>query len=392
MEPLRFSIMGYFMKQIKIITDKEILGTEGFSDAKPRITARAIVKTRDERYALMYARKYDLYSLPGGGVEGEEAVTEALKREVFEETGCSCDSIEPLGYVEENRAHCDYTQISYYYVVTTDCNDLAPSLTEAEAGNGTEVGWYSLEEVYDRIAGACHTTNQRKFLQARDLAALDTYRRNREWIRKTEAFLNRTFDNSPAMQKNPSARDYRQAHSYRVANIGKAIAIAEGFDPTEMVIACLLHDISYCTEFQTREAARDHGRLSAKLARPFLEELGMPEERAADICYGIAIHVDDTADFEGERTAFAETVSDADNIDRFDAYRIYDNLAYAKFREIPLEEKKEHVTSMLARLERLRGMKLATKTAETLWRERIDFYWDFFRKLEQQFEASERIL
>ena len=36
---------------------------------------------------------------------------------------------------------------------------------------------------------------------------------------------------------------------------------------------------------------------------------------------GIAIHVDDEADFEGERTALALTIGDCDNIDRFDTYR-----------------------------------------------------------------------
>jgi len=134
-----------------------------------------------------------------------------------------------------------------------------------------------------------------------------------------EEFLKQTFADSTYMQVNPADCAYRLEHSYRVVNIGKEIAEKEGFDLTEMVIACLLHDISYCQEFSSREAAQEHGRLSARIARPSLTELGLPDDRVNDICYGIAIHVDDKADFEGQRTAFAETVSDADNIDRFDA-------------------------------------------------------------------------
>ena len=55
---------------------------------------------------------------------------------------------------------------------------------------------------------------------------------NREMIAKTEAFLKETFVASTYLQANPTERDYRLEHSYRVANIAKAIAEAEGFNVT----------------------------------------------------------------------------------------------------------------------------------------------------------------
>ena len=163
------------MKCIARITDKEILGTDGLSVSIPRITARAILKNRNDMFAVMYSEKFNLYSLPGGGVEEGEDITTAIQREIWEETGCSTASIQPLGYIEENRAHCDYTQIDYYFVLETNDLDLKPHLTENEAKNKTTVMWLNADEMYYHIATPEHNTKQRKFLQARDVAALDYY-------------------------------------------------------------------------------------------------------------------------------------------------------------------------------------------------------------------------
>lgn len=163
------------MKLIAELTDKTVLGTEGYSQAAPRYTARAIVKNPEGLYAVMYARRFDLWSLPGGGVEEGEDPVSALRREVLEETGCRCGEIRELGVVLENRFHADYTQQSFYYEVTTSGPREAVHLTESEERNGTSVHWMPLSRVYELIAAPEHTTNQRKFLQARDVAALNMY-------------------------------------------------------------------------------------------------------------------------------------------------------------------------------------------------------------------------
>ena len=214
---------------------------------------------------------------------------------------------------------------------------------------------------------------------------------NREMISKTEAYLKDTFAASTYLQANPADRDYRLEHSYRVANIAKAIAEAEGFDVTYAVIAGLLHDISYCEEMVTREDRMNHGRRSSAIARPFLESLGLPTDAVNEICYGIAIHVDDEADFEWARIPFCETVGDADNIDRFDVYRVYESLQWMQFSEMPLEKKQIEVDSIMEKLTRYKEMKLGTETAKKLWLQRLDYQLSFYAKLKSQLNSSTTI-
>ena len=216
---------------------------------------------------------------------------------------------------------------------------------------------------------------------------------NLELIRKTEEFLKQKFDHATEFEQPDIA--YRIEHTYRVANIGKEIAIKEGFDETEMVIACLLHDVSYCEatgEGRFWPAVREHGRRSAQIARPFLEELGLPKDRIGDICYGIAIHVDDEADFPGEKTPFALSVGDADGIDPFDVYRIHETLNNDAFLEKSFAEKQEYVEKRLSRLQKLREVPVGTKTAGEMWKSKIDFYGEFLQKLNDQLKHSRSVI
>ena len=163
------------MKQICELNDKIVLGTEGLSTKAPRITARAIVKNQDGLYAVMYADKFKLHSLPGGGVEDGEDVLTALRREVYEETGCVCDEIQELGIVAENRASLDYTQIKHYFVVTTTHAPGENHLTEAEQNSRTILKWVTWDEMVRLINEQEFDRVQGKYLKARDVVALREY-------------------------------------------------------------------------------------------------------------------------------------------------------------------------------------------------------------------------
>ena len=214
---------------------------------------------------------------------------------------------------------------------------------------------------------------------------------NWELVKHTEAFLKRKFDEGVYLSAHPEARAYRLEHSYRVANLGRQIAQREGLDETGMVIACLLHDVSYCEEFG-EDGWKEHGRRAAKIARPFLTTLGLPEAQVNEICYGIAIHVDDEADFPGERTPLALSIGDADNLDRFDAYRIQETLSLDGFLVKDLEEKLAYAEKRLIRLRELKNLPMATKTAEEIWNERLSFCLSFYEKLVSQLRCSRDII
>ncbi|QRN82412.1 HD domain-containing protein [Chloroflexota bacterium] len=211
-------------------------------------------------------------------------------------------------------------------------------------------------------------------------------------IKKTKAFLFKKFDESAYYahyMERKEQKDYRLEHTMRVANLGEQIARAEGLDVEALVIACLLHDVSYCEELSGEEDWLNHGRRAAAIARPFLESLDLEPERIQEICYGIAIHVDDKSDFEGERTPLAISVGDADNLDRFDAYRIYEILQMKAFSKMPIAEKKKTVTTTLERLNNYINMTLGTDFATKLWVERISFFRTFYLKLLDQLKNSE---
>ena len=208
-----------------------------------------------------------------------------------------------------------------------------------------------------------------------------------ESIRKTLAFVKSGFESCPYFAENPADGEYRLEHTLRVARIGGEIARREGLDEEALILACLLHDIAYSREIPAG-GWNEHGRVGAAIARSFLKGLGLEERRIREICYGIAIHVDDRADFEGERTVLALSVSDADNIDRFGVFRIYDAMRYAGFYEMDLEQKLEWTKKRIPALERLRPIEFATDSAREMWLGNIDYQIDYFTRLLRQLEDS----
>ena len=123
----------------------------------------------------------------------------------------------------------------------------------------------------------------------------------------------------------------------------------------------------------------------------FLEQLNLSPERVQEICYGIAIHADGKSDFLGEDTAFALSIGDADDVDRFDAYRIYDAMEYADFRNLKIADKRKWLREKIDwvnwRLEQRSG----TETARQMIAQRLLYQRQYYEKVLEQMEHSETV-
>ena len=119
-----------------------------------RIAARAIVIDGDE-LLLMYTKRYDDYSFPGGGVDKGEDIETGVIRELEEETGAReieilseygvYEEIKPIWKKEYDFIH----MISHFYICNTHRELGTNSLEEYEIKNGMEARWVN---IYEAIA------------------------------------------------------------------------------------------------------------------------------------------------------------------------------------------------------------------------------------------------
>lgn len=119
-----------------------------------RIAARGIILD-GENILLLYTKRYDDYSFPGGGVDKSENLEEGVKREINEETGAqNIEILSEYGIYDEmkpiHKKNYDYiNMISHFFVCDIHKELGKTNLEDYEIKNGMDARWIN---IYEAIA------------------------------------------------------------------------------------------------------------------------------------------------------------------------------------------------------------------------------------------------
>lgn len=82
-----------------------------------RPSARAII-IKDGKIAMVYSKKYNYYKFPGGGIEVDECMEDALIREVLREQRLSYDMPQEISIIcQQSRCKPNWSEIEQYIEV-----------------------------------------------------------------------------------------------------------------------------------------------------------------------------------------------------------------------------------------------------------------------------------
>lgn len=151
------------MKTLKTI-EKEING-----EFILRNRAAGIVLNNKKEIILMNLTNMHFHMLPGGGMDSNEDLQEALYRELKEETGANVEIISELGIVVENLEQRQMKQITYFYLTKVVGEIGEPNFMPDELEQGYQVEWYSID---DTIKILEEENEYEEYIKQRELEAI----------------------------------------------------------------------------------------------------------------------------------------------------------------------------------------------------------------------------
>ena len=283
-----------------------------------RPSVRAVI-ARHGDVLLIYSKKYDYYKFPGGGIEAGENHTEALLREVQEESGYRIlpDSIREFGRVlrrqkdsyDENGI---FEQENFYYFCDVEECAGEVALDDYEAEEGFTAVWI------DPLTAMHHNRNVRaadcdhhmieRDSRVLDLVDLELRKRARaeheratlralgnpdyaEMLSFVEAQLSATDAENPGAKTDIAYSRFE--HTKRV--LGWAKRLYDGSDKKEtlryedVMIATIFHDVGRAVAKSTN---LPHAKAGVPITRDYLLSHGFDPERTEYICFLVGSHSD----------------------------------------------------------------------------------------------------
>ncbi|WP_077400458.1 NUDIX hydrolase [Cellulophaga omnivescoria] len=147
----------HYHPEIKTLTNKSIF---------TRLATRSIA-IKGNNILLLYTKRYEDYSLPGGGLDKDEDYVNGMIRELVEETGAkNITNIKPFGVYEEYRPwhKTDYDiqhMISYCYTCTVSDELGACKMETYEINNGMSAKWVNIFEAIKHNENTMANSNKK---------------------------------------------------------------------------------------------------------------------------------------------------------------------------------------------------------------------------------------
>ncbi|WP_304942172.1 NUDIX domain-containing protein [Vallitalea guaymasensis] len=149
-------------------------GEEIKGSFRERNRAAGIVLNDKKEIILMNLTNMYFHMLPGGGVDSNENVEEALYRELKEETGANVEIISELGIVVENLEQRKMKQITYFYLTKLVGDIQEPNFMPDELEQGYQVEWYSIDEAINILE---KEKEYEEYIKQRELEAIKKTKR-----------------------------------------------------------------------------------------------------------------------------------------------------------------------------------------------------------------------
>lgn len=163
------------MELIREIFDKDIC-SDSSNDSSLSYTirkaSRAIVFNDNNEIAILHVTKDKYHKLPGGGIEENEDVISALRRELIEEVGVEVEVTGTVGCIIEYRDKFNQLQISYCYDAQVVTDYKKTDFTEEEIANGFKLKWMNLKDAVEVLDKDKPENYAGMFIKERDLAFL----------------------------------------------------------------------------------------------------------------------------------------------------------------------------------------------------------------------------